>query len=653
MRNIVLSILCFFILIKSNAQQDLCKCNKTSFVNVCYLSVEEYCYNNSGCNHALDGDFMRDYLQKKLLNPANFGENGISKCRMVLKKMLDIKSTTEINDAKCDIFFVGSFAVDTISKNVNSDKTSVPNNVLQYIKNWSLECESNLVVVSQAEAKPWGYTISNANKNPNTAISDPSNFSIFDNKFGVLTKFLQGGSYQGVITKIPATGCEVLAKDANNKPTVAFDKATKDFILGDIGIMCGVAGSISQGPWLDPQNTNDILAANIFALACDISTGLKFSDEDVYICQGKDFTLPNGKIVNKVQVVSDTFLAHNGCDSIHFTKVFFYPQGNDIFYKDLCKGDTFKYKIGSQIFDESNKTGTGILLDQHGCDSIITVTLNYFPTSKFSITEAPCINTNYSLKVGSDLYSETKRSGISILKNSYGCDSTVTVKLNFRHPDSSEVYFKKCINDTIDFDGINYLAGNTYSIKYITDNPCDSFVILTIDTFPSAKFNIIKDVEMNQYDTYTFKNTDSKDISEILWENSSGLSCNNCINPTFEVTQFPANFIVNIKDLNQCDYKININAHYNCGPIIPNAFAPNSAGINNQIKFSTDCPITGFSAEFYDRYGNKVFKSTNSNDTWDGTFNGRVLMPGVYTFKINYNSNNKDVLRYGNVTILR
>ncbi len=638
------------------AQVNICRCNTSQQVTVCYLSRDEYCYNDPGCNHSLDGSFMKNYLAAKLQNASNFSGAGISKCKMNLKKMTKLSSVQQINDEKCDIFFVGSFGIDTLKNfnKLNSDKTSVPARVLNYIRTWSLQCESNLAIVAQAEAAPWGYVVNDANVNPNTALADPAKFNIFSGPFGDLTQFLQGGSYQGVITKTPASGSLILAKDANNRPTVAFDVLTNDFILGDIGILCGNAGNLSLGSLINQNNSNDVLAANMFALGCSITTGNKFTDEEVFICQGDDYSLPNGDIVNKEQVVADSFKLANGCDSVHFYKVFFYDQESSVLYENLCEGDSVKYVFDNAVFNEANPAGIGMLKNRLGCDSMVTVNLIYNKNTLKDIIEYPCHNSGYKTSIGNKTFDEARPFGIAKLKNLKGCDSTVTVKLNFLHPDTSQVYFIKCKGDTIRFDNKDYKAGAIYSLTYKAVNPCDSIVLLTIDTFSSASYNFPKSVLIEQSTPFIFKNTVSDAVSDIEWEDADGLSCLDCLNPTFNASSFPATFTVHLKDINACAYDVKINALYKCSPTIANAFAPNSVSGNDEVSFSSPCPLSSFSVEIYDRWGNKVYHSKRAEDTWDGRYNGQLQLPGVYTYKISYidlSGNSK--VEYGNVTLIR
>jgi gliding motility-associated-like protein len=70
----------------------------------------------------------------------------------------------------------------------------------------------------------------------------------------------------------------------------------------------------------------------------------------------------------------------------------------------------------------------------------------------------------------------------------------------------------------------------------------------------------------------------------------------------------------------------------NCNEtFLPNAFTPNGDGLNDVFGISNPRIITALiSFEIWDRWGNKMFNSSNVNDQWDGTFNGQIVSPGVY-----------------------
>ncbi len=91
-----------------------------------------------------------------------------------------------------------------------------------------------------------------------------------------------------------------------------------------------------------------------------------------------------------------------------------------------------------------------------------------------------------------------------------------------------------------------------------------------------------------------------------------------------------------------------------CVLYIPNAFSPNASNKNDtQCLYGTDC-ITSMSFKIYDRWGNKVFESSDPNACWDGTYNGQLLDPAVFVYHLSATLNNgENVERQGNITLMR
>lgn len=67
---------------------------------------------------------------------------------------------------------------------------------------------------------------------------------------------------------------------------------------------------------------------------------------------------------------------------------------------------------------------------------------------------------------------------------------------------------------------------------------------------------------------------------------------------------------------------------------VKNAFSPNGDGINDKwsVYDRNFCLIagSGVTVNVYNRYGSKVYGSTNYTNSWDGTYNGKPLPDGTY-----------------------
>lgn len=65
---------------------------------------------------------------------------------------------------------------------------------------------------------------------------------------------------------------------------------------------------------------------------------------------------------------------------------------------------------------------------------------------------------------------------------------------------------------------------------------------------------------------------------------------------------------------------------------IPNLFTPNGDGVNDEWQVFG--PVSEIYIVIWDRWGNKVFETTDINQTWDGTYNGKPVNSGVYAVYI-------------------
>ena len=90
---------------------------------------------------------------------------------------------------------------------------------------------------------------------------------------------------------------------------------------------------------------------------------------------------------------------------------------------------------------------------------------------------------------------------------------------------------------------------------------------------------------------------------------------------------------------------------------VPNAFTPDGNEFNNVflpiITFGID--LTTYELEIYDRWGELLFVSHDSEVGWDGTYAGQYCKEGVYTWKLQFKSkySDKKKIDVGSVSLLR
>lgn len=70
--------------------------------------------------------------------------------------------------------------------------------------------------------------------------------------------------------------------------------------------------------------------------------------------------------------------------------------------------------------------------------------------------------------------------------------------------------------------------------------------------------------------------------------------------------------------------------------LFPNAFSPNQDGINDLFRATYNQPITNFYLAVYNRWGQRVFETTDIHQGWNGMFNEQPAPLGVYVWFATY-----------------
>lgn len=89
---------------------------------------------------------------------------------------------------------------------------------------------------------------------------------------------------------------------------------------------------------------------------------------------------------------------------------------------------------------------------------------------------------------------------------------------------------------------------------------------------------------------------------------------------------------------------------------IPTAFTPNEDGLNETFR-PQGYEIDNFTMSIFNRWGELVYSTDDITKGWDGTYNNELCVPGVYTWRIQYESkamkSEGRQVKEGVVTLLR
>jgi gliding motility-associated-like protein len=201
---------------------------------------------------------------------------------------------------------------------------------------------------------------------------------------------------------------------------------------------------------------------------------------------------------------------------------------------------------------------------------------------------------------------------------------------------------------------LNNLYVGIYVVTVTDVNGCqdsESFDIalsgnLTLDITPPS-------ASINEGDTIDLSVTGA---TSYIWTPSTGLSCNDCPNPiaTPDVT---TTYTVSGTDAAGCTGTASILIYveqYCKDFFVPNIFSPNGKGpdVNNTLCVYGSC-IVELQYEVFNRWGEKVFETTDTSICWDGNWRGEPVGSGVFAYKLRaVLSNGEIVEKAGNLTVV-
>ena len=97
-----------------------------------------------------------------------------------------------------------------------------------------------------------------------------------------------------------------------------------------------------------------------------------------------------------------------------------------------CVGDGYAEIINGTVYNESHPTGTETFISTDGCDSIVTIDLQYYPNyTNITRSYTGCEDDGYTIVVNGTTYNQANPTGIENMSSSFGCDSIITINLVF------------------------------------------------------------------------------------------------------------------------------------------------------------------------------------------------------------------------------
>ncbi|NOQ75106.1 MAG: T9SS type A sorting domain-containing protein [Crocinitomix sp.] len=201
---------------------------------------------------------------------------------------------------------------------------------------------------------------------------------------------------------------------------------------------------------------------------CETTT----SSIDETVCGS--YTVPSGdETYVATGVYMDTIPNVIGCDSIITIDLTILETSASTLIEAVC--GSYTVPSGDETYVISG-TYTDTLINEAGCDSIITIELIVNVATESEITETAC--GTYTVPSGDETYEE---SGVYMdtIANVAGCDSVMTINVTINSASESEIVAIVCGAYTVPSGDSTYTESGVYTDTLTNELGCDS--IITID----------------------------------------------------------------------------------------------------------------------------------------------------------------------------
>jgi gliding motility-associated-like protein len=413
-----------------------------------------------------------------------------------------------------------------------------------------------------------------------------------------------------------------------------------DYTFPDGFIQVGIVAPMSHTSNLTTTLGCDSVIVTSVAVFASFTSTSNFD-----ICSGTDFTFADGSIQTNLTTPTtyvSTLLSIDGCDSLVTENISINPTYNLVENFDQCPGNGFTFPDGTVVTNiNNNTTYVSNLLTSNGCDSIITTNVNIYNVPDMDITFTPdgCPLLDMTMTnnaAGIDCNWNVSGPGTS--QNYTGCGSI------------SDTYFNSGFYDV------------TLTMTSVDGCPMDTTITNAFQVYPEPLAQFTWDPNEGNIITNNTINFINTSIGGTYYNWSFGDNTYSSGSGELHTYQDTGHFQVQLVVTNGfgCTDTANglVIIHEEFFIYVPNSFTPDGDAHNNTFKpivsGHDEQSYTLYILYIFDRWGEILFESHNSEVGWDGTYKGTMSQDGVYVWKVVVKTNRNLRKEFvGHVTLLR
>ena len=214
------------------------------------------------------------------------------------------------------------------------------------------------------------------------------------------------------------------------------------------------------------------------------------------------------------------------------------------------------------------------------------------------------------------------------------------------------------VNTNANYEGAMYIANDTlYFRRVVSAGSCSDTalpVMVQVDPLgtnpnmigfagPDQTISLGQSVELV---------TNGLSVSNFDWSPIIGLNSASISNPIASPI-LTTTYTLTVIDVFGCSYSddVIVNVLNDFSLTIPSLITPNDDGSNDFWEIPESLFYTGTTVKIINREGQEVYSSSSYDNTWDGTFEGKLLPEATYYYFIQFP--NSEITHKGPITILR
>ncbi len=421
-----------------------------------------------------------------------------------------------------------------------------------------------------------------------------------------------GGSviYQGMSLAIGANQAFTFTSTQGCDSTVTVTVQTLPTSTSALTLFACAGSTVAyQGTQLLPGVVQDFVFQNYAGCDSTVTVTVKTAPVSasaltLTACPGSTVGYNGGQLLPGA-VQDFVFQNYLGCDSTVTVTVQALPNSTSLLEVSVCPGETFKY-AGASV--AAGETLDFHLLTTQGCDSTVTVTVAEFPVATFAL-----------LPISS---CATQPTGSLLIRQASGGLSPYQFSLNGNAAQPDSLF--------------QTLMAGTYEVVLEDANGCSSSQNTTIEELPR--------LELGLSDAFLPCDSSGLEITPVIGGDTIGLHYKWWNGSTSSSAMASEAGPVWVEATNHCetvrreamvhwmDLAADISYVY-----LPNIFAPDGVAQENATfrpTFAAGLLPLHYRLEIFDRWGNLLFQSTQTEAAWEGNFHRRKMNPGVYVWQL-------------------